>query len=383
MRVPLAWRQLSTEPRRMLVAVAGAAFAVVLMFMQLGFRDAMLSTAVRYHDRFDYDLVLQSPKTIFIGLTYVFPERRLVQALAVDGVQSVTPVYLQQQHWENPWTHASRNVLVVGIDPQRNVLDTPGVAENLHRVREDDVVLFDTGSRPEFGPVGERFAAGEEIETEIGNRRVRVGGLYELGSSFGIDGNVVTSELNFQRIFAFRDAASIDLGLVHLRAGVDPDAVRARLQTMLPNDVRVFTREAFRQRELEYWTSATPIGYVFGFGLVMGLVVGGIIVYQILFADVSDHLSDYATLKAIGYTNAAVSFVVLRQAVMLALLGFFPGLTLSMAMYGMASEAIRMPLVMTVDRVAGVFILTLVMCSAAGLLALNRLKSADPAEILS
>ena len=97
MRVPLAWRQLSAQPRRMLVAVAGAAFAVVLMFMQLGFREAMLSTAVRYHDRLDYELVLQSPKTIFIGLTYVFPERRLLQALAVEGVAAVTPVYLQQQ----------------------------------------------------------------------------------------------------------------------------------------------------------------------------------------------------------------------------------------------------------------------------------------------
>ena len=144
----------------------------------------------------------------------------------------------------------------------------------------------------------------------------------------------------------------------------------------------VYTRAGFRQRELGYWTSATPIGYVFGFGLVMGLVVGGIIVYQILFADVSDHLSDYATLKAMGYTNAAVSWVVLRQAVMLALLGFFPGLTLSMAMYGVASEAIRMPLVMTPERVAAVFTLTLVMCATAGLLALNKLKSADPAEIL-
>lgn len=382
MNVPLAWRQLSAEPRRMLVAVAGAAFAVVLMFMQLGFREAMLSTAVRYHDRLDYDLVLQSPRTIFIGLTTQFPRRRLIQALAVDGVQSVTPIYLQQDHWENPWEHTTRNVMVMGFAPARNILHTPGVAEQLHRVRGDDAVLFDTGSRPEFGPVAEHFAAGEPIVTEIGRRQVRVVGLYEIGSSFGIDGNVITSELNFQRLFPFRHPGAIDLGLIHLQPGEDPDAIRHQLDAILDDDVEVFTRAGFRQRELEYWTSATPIGYVFGFGLVMGLVVGGIIVYQILFADVSDHLSDYATLKAMGYTNAAVSWVVLRQAVMLALLGFFPGLTLSMAMYAVASEAIRMPLVMSPERVAVVFSLTLVMCATAGLLALNKLKSADPAEIL-
>ncbi len=366
----------------MFVAVAGAAFAVVLMFMQLGFREAMLSTAVRYHDRLTYDLVLQSPKTIFIGLSSVFPEQRLVQALSVDGVASVTAIYLQQQHWENPWQHNTRNVLVVGFDPKRNVLNSPGVEEQLHLVREDDVVLFDTGSRPEFGPVAERFAAGESVVAEIGTHQVRVGGLYEIGSSFGIDGNVITSELNFQRLFAFRAPGAIDLGLIHLHQGVEPVAVKARLASMLENDVDIFTRAEFRQRELDYWTSATPIGYVFGFGLVMGLVVGGIIVYQILFADVSDHLSDYATLKAVGYSNAAVSWIVLRQAVMLALLGFFPGLAISMAMYGVASEAILMPLVMTPERIAAVFSLTLAMCAAAGLLALNKLKTADPAEIL-
>jgi len=366
----------------MIVAVAGAAFAVVLMFMQLGFRQAMLSTAVSYHDLLDYDLVLQSPKTIFIGLTYVFPKRRLVQAAALEEVESVTPMYLHQQHWENPWQHTTRNVLVVGIDPMRAVLRAPGVAEQLHLVREDDAVLFDTRSRPEFGPVAEHVSAGQPVVAEIGNRTVRVVGLYELGSSFGIDGNVITSELNFQRIFPFRSPGAIDLGLIHLRPGADPQAVKARLELMLDNDVRVFTRQGFRQRELDYWTSSTPIGYVFGFGLIMGLVVGGIIVYQILFADVTDHLSDYATLKAIGYTNAAVSLVVLRQAVMLAFLGFFPGLALSLGLYGTASQAIRMPLVMSQERVAAVFVLTLVMCSLAGLLALRKLQAADPAEVL-
>lgn len=381
MRPMLAFRQLASDPIRLAVAVLGVAFAVVLMLMQLGFRSAMLTSAVRYHERLAYDLVLVSPKTIFIGLTHPFPRVRLYQARGVAGVEEVTPVYAQQQRWENPWRHTTRNVLVVGIDPSRPVLVTPGAVDQLDRVREEDTVLFDTGSRPECGPVGEHFAAGERITTEIGDRTVEVVGLYELGSSFGVDGNVLTSEENFLRIFPGRPAGAIDLGLIRLADGVEPEAVRDYLATILEHDVEVLTRDDFVAREIGYWTGNTPIGYVFGFGLVMGLVVGGIIVYQILFADVSDHLAEYATLKAIGFSNAAVSGVVLRQALLLSVLGFLPGVAASLALYRMASLAIRMPLSMTRERLAGVLVMTVVMCAVAALLAVRKVRDADPAEV--
>ncbi len=89
----------------------------------------------------------------------------------------------------------------------------------------------------------------------------------------------------------------------------------------LPDDVLVLTKQQFVQREKDYWNSATPIGYIFAFGAIMGFVVGAIIVYQILFADVSEHLNEYATLRAIGYRNRFVSGIVLQQAAILAVLG--------------------------------------------------------------
>ncbi len=377
----LAWRQLASDPLRLLVALAGVAFAVVLMLMQLGFRSAMLSSAVRYHQRLDYELVLVSPKTIFIGLTHPFPRVRLYQARAFPGVESVTPVYMWQERWENPWRHSTRNVLVVGLDPDRAVLDAPGVASQLERIRERDTVLFDVGSRPECGPVGERFAAGETIRAEIGDHTVTVVGLYELGSSFGVDGNVLASEETFLRIFSGHPAGAIDLGLIHVAPGVDLEALRDRIDGVLENDVEVLTKDQFTAREVRYWTGNTPIGYVFGFGLVMGLVVGAIIVYQILFADVSDHLAEYATLKAIGYSGASVSLIVLRQALVLSVLGFVPGAAASLALYRVASAAIRMPVTMTLERLGGVLLLTTAMCAAAALLALRKVRQADPAEV--
>ncbi len=378
--VPLAWKQLTHDRKRFTVALAGVGFAVMLMLMQLGFRHAMLGSAVHYQERLDYDLALISPKSVFIGLTHPFPRTRLYQALAVTGVDAVTPVYAYQQHFKNPWEHNTRNLLVVGVDPAHHVLQAPGIAQNLHLLKQPDVILFDRRSRPEFGPVAEMFGQ-ETTETELAGRRVEVVGLFELGISFGIDGNVYTSDLNFLRIFPERVPGAIDLGLIHLRRGTDVAQARAQLEELLEEDVLVLDRASYVGRELAYWEGTTPVGYVFSFGLVMGLVVGGIIVYQILFADVSDHLREYATLKALGYSNLSLGGVVLSEALILALLGFLPGTLLAWLGYGLASEAIRMPLDLQLARLIGVLLLTIAMCATAGLVALRKLQEADPADV--
>lgn len=380
MSVPLARRQLFAQPGRLVVALLGVAFAVMLMLMQLGFRSAMTESAVRYQERLEYDLVLLSPGTVFVGLTRPFSQRRLLQAASDPGVAAVTPVRMYPQHFENPTTHRSRNLLVVGIDPERPVLRTPGFAEGAALLKRPDVVLFDEDSRPEFGRVAERFRDEGPVTTDVGSRRVEVVGLFRLGSSFGIDGNVVTSDINFFRIFPQRPRGAIDLGLLHLHRGADVEQVRERLLARLPGDVEVHTRRSWIEREIAYWEGTTPIGTVFGFGLAMGLLVGGVIVYQILYANITEALRQFATLKAMGFSDSWLAFVVLRQALMLALLGFLPGAGLAVAGYAFASRAIRMPLELTAGRVAGVLFLTVAMCAGAALVVVRRLADADPAD---
>ena len=141
------------------------------------------------------------------------------------------------------------------------------------------------------------------------------------------------------------------------------------------------TKADFIARERAYWNSATPIGYVFAFGAIMGLVVGAIIVYQILFADVSEHLNEYATLRAIGYPNRFVSGIVLQQAGILGVLGFIPGALAAQWLYQQAGAATRLPLYLTTDRAVTVFALTLGMCAFSGLLALRRVRRLDPADV--
>ncbi|HET9693023.1 MAG TPA: ABC transporter permease DevC [Steroidobacteraceae bacterium] len=378
---PLGWLQLWHRPLRLAVAVAGIAFAVLLILMQLGFRSALFESTLRFHERFRYDIALFSTDSVFIVRPAPFTIRRLYEALGSPDVESVSPVYIFPATWKNPWDHGRRSINAVGVDPTRNVLDTPGFAENLHALAAQDVVLFDRASRPEFGPVGQQWRADRPIETEINDRTMKVVGLVEIGPSFGIDGTILTSIDNWLRLFPERPRNQIQLGLLTLRPGVDPDAARERLRGLVPPDVLIMTKAEFAAREKAYWNGATPIGYVFAFGAVMGLVVGAIIVYQILFADVSEHLREYATLRAIGYRNRFVSGIVLQQAAILAVLGFLPGLAASWALYGQAARATRLPLHLTLERGVTVFGLTLAMCALSGYLALRKVRRLDPAEV--
>jgi putative ABC transport system permease protein len=364
-----------------MVALAGIAFAVLLIMMQLGFRSALFESAVRFHERLDYDIALFSPDSVFIVRPQPFSIRRLYQALGFEGVADVTPVYIFPSVWKNPWNNERRSINTIGFPPSHPLLDLDGFDAARELLRRQDVVLFDRGSRPEFGPVAERVAAGETVVTEINDREIEVVGLFEMGTSFGIDGTVITSEDNWLRLFPERPRNEIQLGLIRLREGSDADRVRDALATYLPDDVLVLTRRQFVERETDYWNAATPIGYIFAFGAIMGFVVGAIIVYQILFADVSEHLNEYATLRAIGFRNRFVSGIVLQQAVILAVLGYLPGVAIVWWLYGRAAAATNLPLYVTQDRAVTVFLLTLAMCAISALLAVRKVRRLDPAEV--
>jgi len=381
MTAPLGWLQLKHKPLRLLVALAGIAFAVLLIMMQLGFRSALFESAVRFHERFDYDIALFSPDSVFIVRPQTFSVRRLAQAQGFEAVDSVTPVYIFPSVWKNPWNNARRSINTVGFHPDDRLLDIEGFDAVRERLRQQDVVLFDRASRPEFGPVAEAIEAGERVVTEINDREVEVTGLFEMGTSFGIDGTVVTSDDNWLRLFPDKPRSEIQLGLIRLKDGYSPNDIRDQMDAWLPDDVLVMTKTQFVQREKNYWNSATPIGYVFAFGAIMGFVVGAIIVYQILFADVSEHLNEYATLRAIGYPNRFVTGIVLQQAAILAVLGFLPGLGVAWWLYGKAAAATNLPLYVTADRAGTVFALTLAMCAISGFLAVRKVRRLDPAEV--
>ena len=377
----LAWRQLIRQKFRLCVAVAGVSFAVVLIFMQLGFREALFQSSTRFHGYLDGELFLVSPQFSYLVNPNPFPRRRVHQARSFPGVDAASPIYLSPALWKNPFSGKQRDIFVVGSDPTDDVLAIPGVRAQLDSLRRPDVALFDEASRSEYGAVAEELRRGRTVSVEVLNRRITVIGLFEMGTSFGIDGTIITSDLNYLRMFPSRGPGLVHIGVIQLDRDADPIAVRDAMRSFFPNDVLVLTKDEFVSREQDYWETSTPIGYVFTFGVVMGLVVGGIIVYQILFADVSEHLAEYATLKAMGYSDAYLFSVVFCQAVLLAVLGYGPGFASSIVLYRIAASATRLPLQMNVEVCSFVLALTILMCCVSGGLALRKIRSADPAEI--
>ena len=396
--IPLAWLQLTRDRARLLAAVAGVAFAVLLVFMQFGFSNALYASAVRFHGGLVGDLFLINPQSAYLVRTVPFSRRRLYQVRGFEEVESVSAMYATLAMWKNPYDGSTRNIFLLGVDPTETVLNLPGVEGNRRLIRFPDVVLFDEGSRPEYGPVVDEFKSsktvtvdlergsmavkrGNRVHVEVSNRHVTVAGLFRLGTSFGVDGTLLTSDLNFLRLLPSREKGLIDIGVIKLRSGVDPDAMRAVLAAYLPNDVVVLTKHEFMEREKAYWATTTPIGFVFTFGAIIGLVVGLVIVYQILFADISEHLAEYATLKAMGYTNRYLFSVVFQEATILAVLGYIPGFLVSLWLYRLAESATLLPMRMSLSLQLSVLALTVGMCCTSGAIALRKVRSADPADV--
>lgn len=379
--IPLAWLQLVREKVRLLVALAGIAFAVVLMMMQLGFRDALFDASVMLHRNFNADIVILSPQSTNLFALKSFSRRRLFQAGGVEGVESFSPMYIQLALWRNPETKGTRQILVAGVDPDDHLFTLPGVKKKQPLLKTPDAVLFDRLSRIEFGPVAEWFEQGKTVETEVAGRKISVVGLFDLGASFAADGNLITSDLNFLRIIDSRSPGLIDLGLVSATPGQDVEGLAKKIQNVLPDDVMVLTKQGFIDFEQRYWQTSTSIGFIFTLGSAMGFIVGTVIVYQILYTDVSDHLAEYATLKAMGYKSRFLFSVVIQEAIILSVVGFLPGLFASFGLYSMIKNATGLPIRFTLDRGMTVFSLTAIMCLVSGAIAMRKVQAADPADI--
>lgn len=379
--IPLASLMLIRQPVRLAVALAGISFAGILMFMQLGFRDGLFDASVTVHRLFDADIVLISPRSTSSVSMAGFPKRRLVQAMALPEVEGITPVNWNLLLWRNPETRGTRSILALGFEPGDPLFTDPTLSPKAKKLTQKGRVLFDEQSRPEFGPVAEWFREGRVVESEIAGKRVRVAGLIGLGTSFGADGNLLTSSETFLDLLPNTPPGSIEVGLIRLSADADPALAVERLKTLLPDDVSVLTKQGFIDFEQNYWKTGTSIGFIFTLGAAMGFVVGCVIVYQVLYSDVSDHLPEYATLMAMGYRLITLLGVVVREGLLLALFGYLPAYAAGQGLYLLVRNATQLPVAMDFSRAFTVFTMILIMCMASAGLAMRRLVDADPAEI--
>ncbi|HLP90299.1 MAG TPA: ABC transporter permease DevC [Nostocaceae cyanobacterium] len=380
-KTPLAWRQLMKEKTRLAVAIAGIAFADMLIFIQMGFESALYDAAIKPHRSLNADLVLINPQFKALISVKNFSRDVLYKAASHNGVKSVNYIYAGTAQWRNPETRLERAILAWGIDPNQSPFQLPEIADGQDKIKQLNNVLFDQAGRPEYGDIGTLFRKQGKVNTELNSKTVRVAGVFSNGASFAADGNVVMSHSTYLQLFPENQANQISVGLINLKPGVDAQEVQAELAKTLPIDVKVYTVEEFAQVEKKYWEAGTGIGFIFGLGTGVGFIVGIVIVYQILYSDVSDHLPEYATLKAMGYTDLYLLWVLFQESIFLAVLGFIPGLIISLGLYQLTFAATMLPIAMNIQRAITVWIMTVIMCTFSGAIAMRKLSSADPAEI--
>ena len=380
-RTPLAWRQVTHRPMRLVAAIAGVSFANVLVFFQLGLSGGLYDSQKRPIQRINGELVMVSGRYLYLGEQLNFQRARLSQALGVEGVRAVTPLYLGLTEWLNRDNHQQKQALIFGVTPENPGLRIPEIAREPQLLPRSDSLFFDTRSKKNAGPVVETVKQQGSYETELRGVRAVVTGLFTMGVTFAADINLITSSTNFKNYFPDQNSDLIQMGVIQLEPGVNLLQVKATLESFLDPSVKVMTIPQLAETEVKYWRRNTSFGIIFGLGVLVGLAVGCIIVYQILYSDVSDHLPEYATLKAIGYDDGFVVGIILQEAMILAVLAFWPSLLLSLGLYGFLASSTSLMVQMSTQRAVLVFLFTLALCGASGWLATAKLRRLDPADI--
>lgn len=382
-RTPLGWLQLKKNKARLFVAAAGIGFADLLVFAQMGIQAALFDSNTQLNRGVDADIVIRSAQYRDLSLSNTLPRRRLYQIQALPEVQSAEALYVSRVVWKNPQSHRKTELTLVGQSLDRPAFNFDDLNRNLDKLKQPDTFIFDRLTRGDYTNVLAQAEQGKTVKTEIDRRTIQVAGLFSLGASFATDGTLITSQENFLRFFPDRGAGQVTLGLVKVKPGADPSEVLAQIKGILPPDTIASTKQDYVDFEQAYWQQTTPIGIVFTFGTILAFVIGTVIVFQILSTDVNDHMGEYATFKAMGFRDRYLLFVVLEEALILAALGFIPGLGLALGQYALLRSVAALPVSMTFARLSFVFFLTVVMCVASGMIATRRLQSADPADVFS
>lgn len=375
MRTPLAWLNTIQNKKRTFSAVCGICFAVVLIFMQAGFLGAAKLNASLVYRMLNYDLMIVSRGYLMMTRSESIDIYRVLQARTVPGVEQVLGMIANGGRWQGPGETGSDSCFIFGIEPGAKFFLEPALNEAGSQLSDRMSVLGDQFARDSYG---DWKIGGETI---INNQPVSIVGDYSLGMGLLSDGSAITSQTTFLRLFRRDTLDSYQFGLVQLAPGADLDTVRRQLESDLPSDVMVLTRDELIEREEYYFVNVKPIGIMFQVGVLVAFIVGAVILYQILASEIANRINEFATLKAIGYSEGYLYRLGIKQGVLFAAMGFVPAWILSYGLYAVLRDIVAFPIFMDAGRTLFVLALTLGMCAIAAVFALGKIKRADPADL--
>ena len=386
-RTPIAWLQLRHQKTQTIAAALGISFITVLLFMQIGFRSGFLDTLVDMPSRLRADIIMLNSSTVTILRTPTFSQQRLYQTLAFDEVESVTPIYSGSVSMTDPSGRPRflRKIQVLAYPlTDESALDIPAADESIELMKRSRVFLIDELSRKEFLPAIENVEnqgyQRVEINTGSNQARISIEGLFPMGANTSNDSHLLTSDSTFMDVFG-RNRDRINIGLINLKPGVDHEEVRQKIEDYLPVDVRIALKDDLLAAERRHYEFNSPIGMIFRFGLGGAVIIGIVILYQILFQLVTKYVKDYATLKAIGFSTMSLRMIVLKEGLILAILGFIPGYIGSIYMYKVLAEATSLRFEMSSSVSVTVLLSVCFICLASALFAIRKLRDAEPADL--
>jgi putative ABC transport system permease protein len=379
-RLPIGWLQLTHNRTRFAAALAGVAFANVLVFVQLGIMNSMGAATLRPYDFFVADVMISASDANALSEGGNVARQWLLQAMADPDVADGTGLFIANV----PWDRAARDISLTtfGIDPAKPGFLSPEITGEVNLLQVQDAAILDRLARG----LGKEEAAAirpqSPLSFETQGRTLTAYATFAGGGGFGGDGYMMVSDQTFLSLFPARSSGAPDHILLALRPGADAVQVIARLKTLISDSsLRIRSYADAAQEDLRYQQTRRPTGIIFGFGVLIGVLVGLVIVYQVLSTDVADHLREYATFKAMGYGPRFFLGIVLEEALVLGIMGFLPGLVVGTAILTLMGAITTLPLVMTPSMAITVFLGTIVFSALSGAIATRRLAAADPADL--
>jgi putative ABC transport system permease protein len=368
----LAWRNLVHDKVRLIVTVTGVVFAVVLIVVEFGLFLGFTTTTSSVIDRSRADLWITAARVPYIEMGIPYSERKLSTVLATPGVGHATKYIVRFAQWQRR-DGQQESVQIVGVDPDQALGAPWNVVEGRAAdLKLPDNVFVDELYKTKLGVsrVGDVF--------EIRGHRARVAGFTSGIRSFTTSPYVFTSFKSAQDFATIAEDQTVFI-LVQAAHGQDVDALRSRLLARI-KDVDVLTTAEFSSKTRFYWMFTTGAGVAVLLAALLGLVVGVVVVAQTIYATTMDHLREYGTLKAMGATNGYLYRVIIQQAVISAVAGYALAMVVStFVVRGSAKggAAILLPWPMAV----GMLGLTIVMCTLAALVSINKVTRLDPATV--
>lgn len=379
-RLPIGWLQLTHSRARFASALAGVAFANVLVFVQLAIMNSMATATMKPYGFFQADIMISASDANSMTEGGNVARQWIFQAMEDPAVILGTGLFVANVSWQR--SDKTLSLTTFGIDPTQPAFFSPEMLPRTSTLQLQNSGILDRLSRGLPREVAAAIRPQSPLSFEVSGTTLTLYDTFPGGGGFGGDGYMIVSDQTFLDLFPARSSGAPDHILLKLTAGTDPETVVTRLRGLITDKslkIRSFATAA--AEDLSYQQTKRPTGIIFGFGVIIGILVGIVIVYQVLSTDVADHLSEYATFKAMGYGQKFFLGIVLEEALILGVLGFIPGFAVANLVLAGMARATNLPVAMSPGMAAIVFVGTVIACLLSGAIATRRLAAADPADL--